>query len=101
MSIWKRLNFLTPHTRSFTFVISLTFVFLFVYNNEIDNTVDQNQFFNTCMALESNLPMSHANHPCRVTYMSNKSWLSWASNNNESFHLHFLDLIELMHSSFD
>lgn len=101
MSIWKRLNFLTSRTRSLTLALSFTLVILFAFNKQLDNTVSQVQFKNACMAIESNLPMNHANHPCQVTYMSNKSWLSWASTNNESLHLHFLNLTELMYRSFN
>lgn len=53
-----------------------------------------------CMTVKSNLPMNHSNHPCNAVYMPNKSWLSWLSNDSKSAHLHFLDLIELLHYSF-
>ena len=61
---------------------------------------NQTDLLKKCMTVESNLPMNHSNHPCNAVYMPNKSWLSWLSNDNKSVHLHFLDLIELLHYSF-
>jgi len=55
----------------------------------------------SCMAVESNLPMNHVNHPCNTVYMSNQSWWSWISGDSPSINLHFLDLVELIHYSFD
>jgi hypothetical protein len=61
---------------------------------------NQTDLLKSCMAEESNLPMNHNNHPCNAAYMPNKSWISWLSNDNKSAHLHFLDLVELLHYSF-
>jgi hypothetical protein len=64
------------------------------------NLLDQSAHVSSCLTLESNLPMNHTSHPCNAVYMPNKSWISWLSNDNNSAHLHFLDLIELLHYSF-
>jgi len=83
---------------SFTLSILLT---LTVSVNLSDYTFDgQIDLLSSCMAVESNLPMNHSGHPCNAVYMQNKSWLSWASNDKKSAHLHFLDLVELLHYSF-
>jgi hypothetical protein len=60
----------------------------------------QANLLNSCMVVESNLPISHHNHPCHATYMSNKSWWAWLSSDSKSAHFHFLDLVELLHYSF-
>jgi len=56
------------------------------------------------MAIESSLPLSHINHPCYTSHMSknmsSNSWISWLSGDSKSTHLHFLDLVELIHHSF-
>lgn len=74
------------------FVVSTAFSEM-TYSHQVD-------LLKSCMAVESNLPMNHSSHPCSATYMSNQSWWSWVSNDSKSAHLHFLDLIELMHHSF-
>jgi len=83
---------------SFTLALTLTLAVVFNLNGTTFN--NQADLFKTCMAVESNLPMNHNNHPCNVAYMSNQSWWSWASSDSKSVHLHFLDLVELMHHSF-
>ncbi len=55
----------------------------------------------SCMAVKSNLPMNHVNHPCNEVYMSNQSWWAWVFDDSNSINLHFLDLVELIHYSFD
>lgn len=55
---------------------------------------------NACVVVESNLPSNHSLHPCNAVYKQNNSWLSWVSNDKKSIHLHFLDLVELLHYSF-
>jgi len=60
----------------------------------------QSNLLQSCLMIETKLPMSHHDHPCRSAYMSNKSWWSWASSDTKSVHLHFLDLLELMHRTF-
>ena len=54
----------------------------------------------SCMAIESNLPVNHSSHPCQASHMANKSWFSWLSHDSQSAHLHYLDLVELLHYSF-
>lgn len=93
MSKWMMTKF---KTFALAFTITLTVVVSFnasTYNKQAD-------LLASCMAVESNLPMNHSNHPCHAVYMPNKSWLSWLSNNNKSAHFHFLDLVELLHYSF-
>ncbi len=81
---------------SFALAITLT-----IAVNFTDHTFsDQDDLLKSCLAAESNLPMNHNSHPCKAVYMQNKSWLSWLSNDNKSAHLHFLDLVELLHYSF-
>ena len=81
-----------------TFAFTLTLVTLFSLTQYSDKQISQ--LPNTCMADESNLPMNHVKHPCQVSNMSNKSWLSWLSGDSKTTHLHFLDLVELIHYSF-
>ncbi len=85
---------LTP----FTLALTITLSAAYHYDNIQGN--NQADLITSCMAVESNLPMNHSSHPCNATYMPNKSWISWLSNENKSAHLHFLDLVELLHYSF-
>lgn len=87
-------------TKLTTFTLALTMtlaVSINVSNTSFNNQVD---LLKSCMAVESSLPINHSSHPCNAVYMSNKSWVSWLSNDNKSAHLHFLDLVELLHYSF-
>lgn len=83
-----------------TFSLALTLTSALTLNLSSANFNKQSELLASCMAIKSNLPMNHNNHPCNATYMSNQSWLSWLSNDNKSAHLHFLDLVELLHYSF-
>jgi len=83
-----------------SFAFTLTLVTLFTLNKHTDTLNTQAQLLSACMAVDSKLPMNHTNHPCYVNNMSNQSWLSWLSGESKSTHLHFLDLVELIHYSF-
>lgn len=83
-----------------SFAFTLTLVTLFTLNKHTDALNTQAQLLSACMAVESNLPTNHTNHPCYTSNMSNQSWLSWLSGESKSTHLHFLDLVELIHYSF-
>lgn len=87
-------------TKLKTFTLALAVTLAVTVNFNITNFNNQSDLLTSCMAVESNLPMSHNNHPCNAAYMSNKSWISWFSNDSKSAHLHFLDLVELLHYSF-
>jgi len=82
------------------FAFTLTLVTLFTLNKHTDSLNTQASLLSACMVVESNLPMNHSKHPCYATNMSNQSWLSWLSGESKSTHLHFLDLVELIHYSF-
>jgi len=83
---------------SFAFIFTL--VTLFTVNTYADKSSLQAQLISPCMTSKSNLPMNHNNHPCYANNKSNKSWISWLSGDSKSTHLHFLDLVELLHYSF-
>ena len=100
MSKWIMTNAYFSKLKQLTFAFTLTLVILFTLNKYTGEQSMQAQLLNSCSAVESNLPMNHINHPCHVTNMSNKSWLSWLSGESKSTHLHFLDLVELIHYSF-
>jgi len=87
-------------TKLTTFALALTITLTASVNYSNANFNSQTDLLSSCMAVESNLPMNHSSHPCNAAYMPNKSWISWLSNDNKSAHLHFLDLIELLHYSF-
>lgn len=87
-------------TKLSTFALTLTIALVLTVNFKSNTFNSQVDLLKPCMAIKSNLPMNHSNHPCSAVYMSNKSWLSWLSNENKSAHLHFLDLVELLHYSF-
>jgi hypothetical protein len=82
-----------------TFTLTLMITLTVVVNLSNTGFSNQTDLLASCMAVKSNLPMNHNSHPCNATYMSNKSWISWLSNDNKSAHLHFLDLVELLHYS--
>ncbi len=86
-------------TKSATFALTLTATLAITTNFSATSFSNQSDLLKSCMAEKSNLPMNHNNHPCNAAYMSNKSWVSWLSNENKSAHLHFLDLVELLHYS--
>jgi hypothetical protein len=83
-----------------TFALALTITLVLTVNFNGNSFSNQADLLKSCRAVESNLPINHRNHPCNTVYMSNKNWLSWLSNDNKSAHLHFLDLVELLHYSF-
>jgi len=87
-------------TKLKTFTLALTITLAVTVNFSLANFNNQSDLLKSCMAVKSNLPTNHSNHPCNAAYMSNKSWISWLSNDNKSAHLHFLDLVELLHYSF-
>ena len=87
-------------TKLATFALALTITLSITLSISNGSANKQAGLLAACMAVESNLPMNHNNHPCNAVYMPNKSWISWLSNNNKSAHLHFLDLVELLHYSF-
>ena len=84
---------------SFSFALTLTLVVTINLNDRV--FTKQSGLLKSCMAVKSNLPMNHNNHPCNAVYMPNQSWWSWVSNDSKSVHLHFLDLVELMHHNFN
>jgi len=53
---------------------------------------------NACLNIDSKLPVNHINHPCQRSLSSNQSWWAWLKGDSPSSYLHFLDLIELLHS---
>jgi len=83
---------------TFSFALTITLTLAFTFNNT--NFNNQAGLLTSCMAVESSLPANHSSHPCNTVHMSNKRWISWLSNDNRSAHLHFLDLVELLHYSF-
>lgn len=83
---------------SFAFIFTL--ITLFSVNKYSNEPITQIRLITSCIAVESNLPMNHVNHPCQTSNMSNKSWLTWLSGESKSTHLHFLNLVELIHYSF-
>ena len=83
---------------NFTLALTITLTISINFNGHAFSS--QADLLSSCMAVESNLPVNHRRHPCNAVYMSNKSWVSWLSNENKSAHLHFLDLVELLHYSF-
>jgi len=87
-------------TKLTTFALALIITLATSINFSSANYSRQTDLLASCMAVESNLPTNHSSHPCNATYMPNKSWLSWLSNDKKSAHLHFLDLVELLHYSF-
>lgn len=87
-------------TKLKTFALALTITLTVIVNVSGSHFSSQADLLASCMAVKSNLPMNHSSHPCKAAYMSNKSWVSWLSNDNKSAHLHFLDLVELLHYSF-
>lgn len=87
-------------TKLKTFCLALTLTLAVSVNFSVANFNNQSDLLTSCMAEKSNLPMNHNNHPCNDIYMSNISWVSWLSNDNNSAHFHFLDLVELLHYSF-
>ncbi|ALO33630.1 hypothetical protein CMT41_02035 [Colwellia sp. MT41] len=92
-----------PHLSKFMqliFACTLTLATLVSFSQYSDKQTAQIQQPSLCMTVASNLPMNHVNHPCQASNMSNKSWLSWLSGDSKSTHLHFLDLVELIHYSF-
>jgi len=91
-------HFLKLKHLSFAFIF--TIVTLFGINSYAEKHTLQAQRLSSCMAIESSLPMNHSNHPCYNNNMSNRSWISWLSGDSKSTHLHFLDLVELIHYSF-
>jgi hypothetical protein len=87
-------------TKLKTFTLALTITLAVTLSFSVANINSQPDLLKSCMTVKSNLPMNHNYHPCNKTYMSNKSWISWLSNDNNSAHFHFLDLVELLHYSF-
>jgi hypothetical protein len=100
MSKWIMTNNFLLKFKQLSFAFTLTFITLFALSSYSDNQNIQAKLLSSCMAVESNLPMSHINHPCHSSSMSSKSWISWLSGESKSTHLHFLDLVELIHYSF-
>ena len=100
MSKWIMTNNFLSKVKQLSFAFTLTLITLFALSSYSSNDNNQAKLLNSCMAVESNLPMSHINHPCHTSSMSSKSWISWLSGESKSTHLHFLDLVELIHYSF-
>jgi len=92
MSKWKRIKFKV-------FALALVFSWL---SSSMYSSVETNQAqaFNTCMSIDSKLPLNHSNHPCQTSQLSNQSWWAWFKGDSRSAHFHFLDLVELLHYSF-
>ena len=100
MSKWILTNNSLLKFKQLSFAFTLTFITLFTLSSFSNNQNIQAKHLTSCMAVESNLPMNHINHPCHTSSMSSKSWISWLSGESKSTHLHFLDLVELIHYSF-
>lgn len=83
---------------SFTLILTVTLAFTLNINSSTFN--NQAHITTPCMAIESKLPINHNNHPCNSVSKPKNNWLSWLTNENKSAHLHFLDLVELLHYSF-
>jgi len=80
----------------FALALILSYSSSLVYNSVQS---EQAQIFNACMAINSDLPVNHSNHPCQAHYLSNQSWWAWFKGGSHSAHFHFLDLVELLHQS--
>ncbi len=100
MSKWIMTNYFLSKFKQLLFAFTFTLITLFALSNYSGDQSVQAKLLNSCMVVESNLPINHINHPCHTTNMSNKSWISWLSGESKSTHLHFLDLLELIHHSF-
>lgn len=87
--------------KALIFTLTFTFITLISVTKYNDHKNVQILLLSSCISLESKLPMNHVNHPCQGSHQSNKNWLSWLSGDSKSTHLHFLDLVELIHYSFD
>ena len=82
---------------SFAFILAI--VTLFTLSKHSNNQSIQAWFLSQFINVESKISMNHINHPCHTAGMSSNSWLSWLSGESKSTHLHFLDLVELIHYS--
>lgn len=79
-------------------ILTITLVLTLNINNNTFNS--HAHIAKPCMTIESKLPINHNTHPCNGVSIPNNNWLSWLTNKNKSAHLHFLDLVELLHYSF-
>lgn len=101
MSKWMMTNLSLAKLKQLSFAFALTLIILFSLNKQTSQQNLQSELLKSCMAVKSNLPMNHTNHPCYTNNMSNKSWISWLFGESKSTHLHFLDFVELIHYSFN
>lgn len=91
MMKWKQTKF-----KLFALALVLSWSSSTIYSSIKTNQ----QAFNTCMSIESNLPLNHSNHPCQTSQLSNQSWWAWFKGDSRSAHFHFLDFVELIQQSF-
>jgi trehalose-6-phosphate synthase len=56
---------------------------------------------NKCLTENTELPISHVQHPCnKINTTKVTSWSNLFSSENTSLHFHFQSLIELLHYHF-
>ncbi len=78
-----------------TFVTSLVTVFTF--NILISNTYLLDSRSNSCPSNHSQPVIKTMESVCQQSDVTINSWLSWLAGDSQSSHLHFLDLVELLH----
>ncbi len=100
MSKWIMKNTSLSKVKHLFFTFILTFVTLFTLNKHNDSVNNQAQQLSACITSLSSLPVDRNSNSCNATNMANKSWISWLSGESKSTHLHFLDLLELIHYTF-
>jgi hypothetical protein len=98
MSKWMMTNLITKKLKICSIALTLTLAVTISFN--ADNFNNQSTSVTTCIGIDLPTLTNHNNFQCHASYKANKSWLSWLANDSKSAHLHFLDLVELLHYSF-
>lgn len=101
MSTWIKTKYLISVTRRSFWTLSIALVLAISLNNYHTIQVKQAYNLEACTAIETSLPRNHNSHPCQTVYADSPNWLSWLSGESKTPQLHFLDLVELIHYSFN
>jgi hypothetical protein len=97
MSKWMMTMTYRTQIKLITLTFITTLVTLLALNLFMSNTYLLDPLTNSCPSNQSHLVIITMDNVCRQGDITINSWLSWFAGDSQSAHLHFLDLLELLH----
>jgi hypothetical protein len=97
MSKWMMTMTYRNQIKLITLTFITTLVTVFTLNVLMSNSYLLDSRSNSCPSNRSHLVINTMESVCQQSDVTINSWLSWLAGDSQSSHLHFLDLLELLH----